>query len=74
MALDDLLPAYAPDNYAMHSESALQQATINGKLYAVPTLLPTYTTYGSIYRGDIAAEAGITGPIDTFEKVEEFAD
>ncbi len=74
MALDDLLPTYAPDNYAMHSESALQQATINGKLYAVPTLLPTYTTYGSIYRGDIAAEAGITGPIDTFEKVEEFAD
>lgn len=74
MELDEMLPAYAPDNYAMQSESALQQATVNGKLYAVPSLLPTYTTYGSIYRGDIAAEAGITDVIDTFEEVEQYAD
>ena len=74
MALDEMLPTYAPDNYAMQSESALQQATVNDKLYAVPTLLPTYTSYGSIYRGDIAAEAGITDTIDTFEEVEQFAD
>lgn len=74
MALDEMLPAYAPDNYAMQSESALQQATVNGKLYAVPTLLPTYTTYGSIYRGDLAAEAGITDTIDTFEEVAQYAD
>lgn len=74
MALDEMLPTYAPDNYAMQSESALKQATVNGKLYAVPTLLPTYTTYGSIYRGDIAAEAGITDTIDTFEEVEQYAE
>lgn len=74
MALDEMLPAYAPDNYAMQSESALQQATVNGKLYAVPTLLPTYTAYGSIYRGDLATEAGITDTIDTFEEVAQYAD
>lgn len=74
MALDEMLPAYAPDNYAMQSESALKQATVNGKLYAVPTLLPTFTTYGSIYRGDLASEAGMTDPIDTFEEIGQFAD
>lgn len=74
MALDEMLPTYAPDNYALQSESALQQATVNGKLYAVPTLLPTYTTGGCIYRGDIAAEAGMTDPIDSFEEIEQYAD
>ena len=72
--LDDLLPKYAPKNYAMQSQSALQQATIDGHLYAVPTLLPTYITYGSIYRGDLAAEAGMTDTIDTWEEVEQFGD
>ena len=74
MELDDMLPTYAPDNYAMQSEAALQQATVDGHLYAVPTLLPTYTAYGSIYRGDLAAEAGITDTIDTFEEVAQFCD
>lgn len=74
MSLDELLPTYAPDNYALQSESALAQATIDGSLYAVPTLLPTYITYGTIYRGDIAAEAGMTDTIDTWEEIEEYGD
>lgn len=74
MELDDMLEQYAPDNFALQSETALAQATIDGHLYAVPTLLPTYTAYGSIYRGDLAAEAGITDTIDTFEEVEQFCD
>ena len=41
---------------------------------AVPTLLPTYITYGCIYRGDLAAEAGLTDDIDTWEEIEEFGD
>lgn len=72
--LDDLLPTYAPKNYAMQSDSALKQATIDGHIYAVPTLLPTYITYGCIYRGDLAAEAGMTDDIDTWEEIEEFGD
>ena len=74
MPLNELLPTYAPDNYAMQSESALAQATIDGNIYAVPTLLPTYITYGSIYRGDFADEAGIEGSIDSWEKVEQYGD
>lgn len=74
MALDDLLPANAPKNYAMQSDSALAQATIDGHIYAVPTLLPTYITYGPIYRGDIFDEAGIDGELDSWEKIEEYGD
>lgn len=74
MPLEEMLPAYAPDNYALQSESALAQATIDGHLYAVPTLLPTYITYGAIYRGDIAAEAGMTDTIDTWEEIEAYGD
>ena len=73
-SLNDLLPTYAPKNYAMQSESALSQATIDGNLYAVPTLLPTYTAYGTVYRGDIAEEAGITDTIDTWDEIEEYCD
>ena len=73
-SLDELLPKYAPNNYAMQSETALQQATIDGHLYAVPTLLPTYITYGAVYRGDLAAEAGFTDTIDTWDEIEEFGD
>ena len=72
--LNDLLPKYAPDNYAMQSQTALNQASIDGKLYAVPTLLPTYSAKGAIYRGDIADEAGITDTIDTFDEVEKYCD
>lgn len=73
-SLNDLLPTYAPKNYAMQSESALSQATIDGNLYAVPTLLPTYTAYGTVYRGDIAEEAGITDTVDTWDEIEEYCD
>ena len=72
--LSELLPTYAPDNYAMQSESALAQATIDGALYAVPTLLPTYITYGPIYRGDLYDEAGLEGDMDTWEKIEAYGD
>ncbi|MDR1231115.1 MAG: ABC transporter substrate-binding protein [Spirochaetaceae bacterium] len=51
--LDALFPAYAPKNYERQSATALQQGTIDGHLYAVPTLLPTYSAYGPIYRVDI---------------------
>ena len=74
MQLDDALEKYAPDNYALQSKSALEQATIDGHIYAVPTLLPTYITYGPVYRGDIAKEAGIEGDIDTWDEIETYGD
>jgi putative aldouronate transport system substrate-binding protein len=57
MALDELFPAYAPVNYARQSQTALRQATFNGRLYAVPTLEKTYTVTGILYR-----EAGLNLP------------
>jgi putative aldouronate transport system substrate-binding protein len=51
--LDELFPKYAPNNYARQSKTALRQATIDGHIYGIPTLLPTYSAYGPIYRGDL---------------------
>jgi putative aldouronate transport system substrate-binding protein len=51
--LDELFSKYAPNNYAQQSKTALFQATVDGHIYAVPTLLPTYSAYGPIYRADI---------------------
>lgn len=53
MALDELWPTYAPDNYALASEDAKAQATVNGSIYCIPTLQSTYNTYGATYRTDI---------------------
>ena len=72
--LNDLLPKYAPNNYALQSETALNQATINGELYAVPTLLATYTAYGCIYRGDIAKEISPDFKIETWDDLEVYCD
>ena len=38
MNLDELWPKYAPDNYAKHSDTAKQQAIVDGSYYCVPTL------------------------------------
>ena len=74
MSLNDLLPKYAPKNYAQQSQTALAQATIDGQLYAVPTLLATYTAYGAMYRGDIAAEISPDFKINNWEDVETYCD
>lgn len=50
MNLDELWPTYAPNNYALQSETALTQATLDGHLYVIPTLLATYSAYGPYYR------------------------
>ncbi len=72
--LDDLLPKYAPKNYAMQSEAALMEGSYNGTLYAVPTLLATYTAYGPIYRKDIVAGTEWNGKMETFEDIEAYCD
>jgi putative aldouronate transport system substrate-binding protein len=51
--LDELLPKNAPKNYARQTKTSLRQATIDGHVYGVPTLLPTYSAYGPLYRADI---------------------
>jgi len=70
--LNELLPKYAPENYARQSKTALQQATVDGHIYAVPTLLATYSVYGPIYRADLALPHGWDGKMETFEDMERY--
>ena len=74
MPLDELWPTYAPNNYALASETAKKQAKLNGVTYCIPSLNRTYSAYGPIWRGDLAAEMGFDKQLDSFENVEEFCD
>ncbi|SHM61950.1 putative aldouronate transport system substrate-binding protein [Anaerosporobacter mobilis DSM 15930] len=74
MNLDELWPKYAPDNYAKHSDTAKQQAVVDGSYYCVPTLLATYSAYGPIYRTDILEGTNWDGEMNTFEDMEEYLD
>lgn len=70
--LDELWPAYAPKNYARQSKTALEQATVNGQLYCIPTLQATYSAYGPVHRADLATPYGWDGKMDNFEDLEKF--
>ncbi|MCI2049775.1 MAG: ABC transporter substrate-binding protein [Lachnospiraceae bacterium] len=72
-SLNDLWPTYAPDNFAMQSDAAKQQATIDGQYYCVPTLLSTYTAYGPMYRPDLAG-SDWDGKMETFDDIEKYCD
>jgi putative aldouronate transport system substrate-binding protein len=72
MELDELWPKYAPKNYAHQSKTAFNQATVNGHLYCIPTLLPTYSAFGPIHRADLATPYGWDGKMDNFEDLEKF--
>ena len=74
MSLDDLWPVYAPKNYAAQSDAAKQQATVDGHLYCIPTLLATYSAYGPIYRTDIVEGTEWNGKMDSFEDIEAYCD
>lgn len=74
MNLDEMWEAYAPKNFAKTSDDAKQQVTVNGHYYAVPTLLSTYNSYGTIYRTDIMEGTDWNGKMDTFEDVEAYCD
>jgi len=69
--LDDLWPTYAPKNYAKQSKTALFQATVNGHLYAIPTMLATYSAYGLIYRTDLNLP-GWDGKMETIADLERY--
>lgn len=74
MNLDDLWPTYAPDNFALQSDTAKSQATIDGHYYAVPTLFASYSAYGPIYRTDIMEGTEWNGEMNNFEDVEAYLD
>ncbi|OPJ63380.1 DUF3502 domain-containing protein [Clostridium oryzae] len=57
--LEEIGPKYAPKSFAAEPKQALQQATVNGHIYALPRNYTAYNTYGIIVRGDLMKKYGI---------------
>lgn len=74
MQLDELWPTYAPNNWAKTSETAKTQATVNGHLYCIPTLLATYSGYGPYYRVDCLEGTDWDGKMENFADYEVYLD
>lgn len=75
MNLDELWPTYAPDNFAMQSETAKQQATHRRTLLLqFPSLLATYSAYGPMWRTDILDGTDWDGKMESFEDMEKYMD
>lgn len=67
MNLDEMWEKYAPDNFALQSDTAKQQAKVDGHYYCIPTLLPTYSAYGISYRTDLMDGLDWNGKMDSFD-------
>lgn len=74
MALDEMWPTYAPNIWAATSEAAKTQATVNGELVCIPTLLATYYGYGPYYRTDVLEGTDWDGKMENFEDYEVYLD
>ena len=70
MAIDELAPKYAPILYGRQSATAIRQATVDGHLYALPSLFATYSAYGPVHRADLAP--GWDGRMNTFADFERY--
>lgn len=74
MSLDELWPKYAPKNFERQSPAALRQAKVAGHYYCIPTLLPTYSTKGILYRTDFLKGSDWDGKMENWEDYEEYLD
>lgn len=74
MNLDELWPTYAPKNFALQSETAKRQATVDGHYYCVPTTYSNYDNFGLIYRTDFLKDTEWKGTIENFEDMEAYFD
>lgn len=72
MSLDELWPQYAPKNYERQSEAALDQATVEGHYYCVPTLFATYSAYGPLYRTDVLEGTDWDGKMENIADLEVY--
>ena len=60
VALDDLLPQYAPKTWAEVSDVAWTMSKVNGQIFAIPNQQLWYNAWGWQMRKDIADEIGVT--------------
>ncbi len=70
VALDDYLDTYLKDIAAELPESMINSARVNGQLYALPTYKEAATSYGWIYRKDIADKYNID--MTQYKTLEDF--
>lgn len=59
LALDDYIPTYLPKTAEQLGEDILNNARVNGKIYAIPALKEMAEQRGWTYRKDIAEKYGI---------------
>lgn len=59
MALDELLPKYAPNIMSVLPKEALEQAKINGKVYMIPSAVAEPIQFGYCVRGDLRKKYGL---------------
>ena len=59
MALDDLLPKYAPQTWSETPKNAWKDGTVNGKIYLIPSGIPFIMQNGWIVRGDLMKKYSI---------------
>jgi putative aldouronate transport system substrate-binding protein len=74
LALDDLLPKYAPKTFAEIPKSAWDQSRYNGKIVVIPeNSFTQYVNHGFYYRGDWARKAGLS-KIASWDDVTKYLD
>lgn len=71
--LEELLETYAPKSCAALTDTAREQATVNGHLYALPANYTNYNVLGAIVRGDLMEKYQIK-EIDSFEDYLNFCE
>ncbi len=73
--LDDLFPKYMPETYELSDKDALECARVNDKIYALPTIKENASSYGWIYRKDIADKYNIDmSQVKTYEDLKPIAE
>ncbi|WP_312372766.1 ABC transporter substrate-binding protein [Lachnoclostridium sp.] len=65
---EDMLATYAPQTYAQVPAEDWDKCKFNGNIYLMPEdNFTQWTNHGFIYRGDWAAEAGLTNGVHNWE-------
>lgn len=71
--LNDLLPTYMPETWKAVPKQDWDEATVNGKIYAVPSTYPEYTPDGLVYREDWRKELNVP-EIKDLDSIEAYLD
>lgn len=73
MALDTLLPKYAPNLYKFVPKSYWNQVKVSGKIYTIPATWKEYTSDGLVYRKDLQKKFNLPVP-NSIAKFEAYMD